>query len=264
MTLGEKLKQARLEAQLSQRQLCGDTITRNMLSQIENGSAKPSYATLQVLSRRLGKPVSYFLEDAPSQNIGLLHQAQTLPAEEALLLLEGYLLPDPGLDSWYWLLTAQCCIELAEKATEENRAGKAQHYLSRGKQALEQVPRFAPLYRRRILLTQYRLEGDAALAEELPDNTAEQLMRGALALAQNRPEQCLSCLDAADTKPDAWCLLRADALMALEQWQAAAALLQSLETRLPEECLPRLEQCYRELKNFEKAYEYACKRRDLT
>ena len=46
MTLGEKIRQARLEAGLSQRQLCGDTVTRNMLSQIENGSARPSMDTL--------------------------------------------------------------------------------------------------------------------------------------------------------------------------------------------------------------------------
>ena len=63
MTLGEKLKQARLEAGLSQRQLCGDVITRNMLSQIENGSARPSMDTLKYLASRLGKPVSYFLEE---------------------------------------------------------------------------------------------------------------------------------------------------------------------------------------------------------
>ena len=42
MELGEKLRQARMEAGLSQRQLCGDVITRNMLSQIENGAARPS------------------------------------------------------------------------------------------------------------------------------------------------------------------------------------------------------------------------------
>lgn len=263
MTLGEKLKQARLEAQLSQRQLCGDTITRNMLSQIENGTAKPSYATLQVLSRRLGKPVSYFLEDAPSQNIALLQQAQSLPAEEALLLLEGYLLPDPGLDSWYWLLTAQCAIELAESAAEENRTGKAEHYLLRAQQAIEHTPRFAPLYQRRLLLLQYKLSGNGALARQLPDNTAEQLMRGAHALLENQPEQCLRYLDTADSQPEMWYLLRSDALMALGQWQTAAQLLQSIETRFPGECLPRLEQCYRELKNYEKAYEYACKRRDL-
>ena len=39
MDIGSRIKQARLEAGLSQRQLCGDTITRNMLSLIENGTA---------------------------------------------------------------------------------------------------------------------------------------------------------------------------------------------------------------------------------
>ena len=63
MELGEKLKQARLAAGLSQRQLCGDALTRNMLSQIENGSARPSMEKLKYFAARLGKPVSYFLEE---------------------------------------------------------------------------------------------------------------------------------------------------------------------------------------------------------
>ena len=62
MSLGEKLRQARMESGLSQRQLCGDEITRNMLSQIEHDTARPSMSTLQYLARRLGLPVSYFLE----------------------------------------------------------------------------------------------------------------------------------------------------------------------------------------------------------
>ena len=63
MELGQRLKQARLEAGLSQRQLCGEEITRNMLSQIENGSARPSMDTLRYLAARLGKPMGYFLEE---------------------------------------------------------------------------------------------------------------------------------------------------------------------------------------------------------
>ena len=61
MELGKRLKEVRLAQGLSQRQLCGDEITRNMLSQIENGSAKPSMDTLRYLANRLGKPISYFL-----------------------------------------------------------------------------------------------------------------------------------------------------------------------------------------------------------
>ena len=63
MELGQRLKSARLEMGLSQRQLCGDVITRNMLSQIEHGTAHPSMETLRYLASRLGKPISYFLEE---------------------------------------------------------------------------------------------------------------------------------------------------------------------------------------------------------
>ena len=62
MELGQRIRRARLDAGLSQRQLCGEYITRNMLSLIENGSAKPSMDTLRYLSEKLHKPVSYFLE----------------------------------------------------------------------------------------------------------------------------------------------------------------------------------------------------------
>ena len=58
MELGQRLKAARLEMGLSQRQLCGDVITRNMLSQIENGSARPSMDTLRYLAAQLGRPIA--------------------------------------------------------------------------------------------------------------------------------------------------------------------------------------------------------------
>ena len=63
MDLGSKLLQARQEAGLSQRQLCEGIITRNMLSQIEHGTARPSMDTLLALAGRLNKPLSWFLDE---------------------------------------------------------------------------------------------------------------------------------------------------------------------------------------------------------
>ena len=79
MELAQKLKQARLDAGLSQKAICGDRITRNMLSQIENGSARPSMETLRYLAGQLGKPISYFLEDdaVTSPNQTLMEQARS-------------------------------------------------------------------------------------------------------------------------------------------------------------------------------------------
>ena len=63
MEIGMRIKQARLEMGLSQRQLCGDVITRNMLSLIESGKAKPSMDTLSYLAEQLGKPMAFFLDE---------------------------------------------------------------------------------------------------------------------------------------------------------------------------------------------------------
>ena len=63
MELGQKIRTVREAAGLSQRQVCGDTITRNMLSRIEHGTVRPSMATLSFLAEKLGKPVSFFLDE---------------------------------------------------------------------------------------------------------------------------------------------------------------------------------------------------------
>ena len=131
MEFGEKLKQARLEAGLSQRQLCGDVITRNMLSQIESGKARPSMATLQYLAGQLGKPVGYFLEEdtAISPNISLMEQArQAYEArhyQQVLQLLQDYRQPDALFDQEYGYLMALAGLELAAVAMERGDALQA-------------------------------------------------------------------------------------------------------------------------------------------
>ena len=63
MTLGQKIKQARIAAGLTQKELVGDHITRNMLSKIENDSATPSVKTLEFLAGRLGLSTAYLMSD---------------------------------------------------------------------------------------------------------------------------------------------------------------------------------------------------------
>lgn len=63
MTLGEKIKAARLARNLTQRELVGDYITRNMLSKIENDAAAPSVRTLEYLAHVLALPMGYFLDN---------------------------------------------------------------------------------------------------------------------------------------------------------------------------------------------------------
>ena len=124
MTLGEKIKQARLEVGLSQRQLCGEKITRNMLSQIENGSARPSMTTLQYFAQRLGRPVSWFLEEAAAPSVN----TQTLET-----LLRSYRQGDYGKAADVW--------------GEEQKDAMYYYLLARAAQGQGEYARAAEYYR---------------------------------------------------------------------------------------------------------------------
>ena len=120
MELGQRIKAARLEKGLSQRELCGTVITRNMLSLIENGSARPSMDTLRYLAGQLEKPISYFLDEAvPSPNQALILAARQVSGEQALLALRDYQAPDPVFDPEYYLISALAFMEMAQQALEE-------------------------------------------------------------------------------------------------------------------------------------------------
>lgn len=67
MKLGEKIKKARIEAKMTQKELVCGKITRNMLSQIENGKATPSVSTLNHITGKLGLPCGYFFADADDE-----------------------------------------------------------------------------------------------------------------------------------------------------------------------------------------------------
>lgn len=68
MTLGQKIRAARIERGLTQKQLVGKYITRNMLSKIENDSATPSVRTLEYLAEQLGLSPGYFIGNTPYSN----------------------------------------------------------------------------------------------------------------------------------------------------------------------------------------------------
>ena len=76
MTLGEKLRQARLDCGLSQKQAAGGQITRNMLSLAEADRARPSMKTLEYLAGLYRKPLSWFLDESTDTK-ALVDQART-------------------------------------------------------------------------------------------------------------------------------------------------------------------------------------------
>ena len=265
MELAQKLKQARLDAGLSQKALCGDRITRNMLSQIENGSARPSMDTLKYLASQLGKPVSYFLEDeaVTSPNQVLMEKARLADPSEALHLLGQYRSPDPTFDRERWLLEALVCLTLAETALVQDKAGYARHLLERAAVAGSRTPYYTADNERRRLLLLHRAGGSVSL-EALPDLTQELLLRAEAALETQDFARCAGFLEAAPEKSVRWHWLKANLLFARKEFAEAKTAFEAAWSQDPRTCCSRLEDCCREMEDFAGAYFYACKLRELS
>ena len=258
MTVGEKIRKARLEQGLSQRQLCGEQVTRNMLSLIENGSARPSMDTLSYFAAQLGKPVSFFLDETAvvSPNADIMASARAAHAAEdyanALALLADYRNPDPVFDSEKALLEALCCLTLAESAISEDRQPYA-------RQLLERIDVSSPYFTAAL-----RREHQLLLGTLPPADDRELLLRAEAALKSENFSRALAYLSAAeDHETDRWNLLCGRTYFAMKHYAKAVPHLQKAENAAPKTCLSALEVCFRELDDFENAYRCACKLREL-
>lgn len=268
MELGARLKQARMEAGLSQRQLCGGEITRNMLSQIENGAARPSMDTLRYLAARLGKPISFFLEEdaVTSPNLEVMAQARSVweagDFEQTLHVLRGYQVPDPVFDREEGLLETLATLEAAREALEDGRGIYAGELLEQlGK--LENGYCAANLERQRLLLlAKARPQLRREICRDLPSLDEELRVRAGDALEQGNSARSAALLDAAEDQenPD-WNFLRGEVYLAGQQYAEAARCYHRAEEAYPEQTAPRLERCYRELEDYKQAYFYACKQK---
>ena len=264
MELGEKLRAARLEAGLSQRELCGEEITRNMLSQIENGTAKPSMKTLTFLAARLGKSVSYFLDETAvvSPNQSVMESARRLydngDFAGAALTLEGYREPDGVYDREKTILQVLCRLELAEQALDLGRELYARKLLE--KADVETAYCGEELRRRRLLLLG-RIRGEK-VSRKLPSLDEELLLRAGESLEGGDTRRAAQLLDAVEKQGSSrWQMLRGEAYLAEKEYSQAARCFQVAETAFPKETAAKLEICYRELGDYRRAYEYACKQK---
>lgn len=254
MELGQLLKQARLEAGLTQRQLCGDQITRNMLSQIENGSARPSMDTLLYLAGQLGKPIGFFLEDSQTP----IQQSRAAWAKhDPAAALEILQTISPATEESA-LLEALCCLSLAEKALQEGLLPYARTLLERASAAGSKTTYYtAELERKRLLLLAQLLpELCTDVVHKLPDD--ELLLRAGAAYQAGDFHRSAALLDcAADRTSSGWNILRGDVCFALEDYAQARTHYQAAEAQ----SLRKLELCCEKLGDYKMAYYYACKQR---
>lgn len=120
MNIGEKIKNLRTSKMMTQQELAGDFITRNMLSRIEHGAALPSLPTVVYLANRLGVPAGFLL--AEEENEFLYQKIRHIPNIRRAFRMGDYRicreLCESALsesDDEIALLMAECAFEIGKE-----------------------------------------------------------------------------------------------------------------------------------------------------
>lgn len=255
MTIGQRIFAARQALGLSQRQLAGENITRNMLSAIEHDKARPSLETLQYLSQKLGKPVGWFLgENLPAvegfETMKLARDAYDCGEfRECLSFLDQI----PGgevLGRERALLRVLATLSLAEQCTDDGRMPYARKLLE--EPLGEDCPYYTAELGRRLAI----LRAKAGFPGAIPEDEGL-LLRAELALREKRYADARRYLDVLDDRGEKWNYLMGEALFGLEDYEKAAECYHRVEETMAKAVRRKLQLCYAALKDFEKAYYYA-------
>lgn len=126
MTLGEKIRNLRNAKMMTQSELAGTVITRNMLSQIENGAAMPSLPTLMYLADKLKVPAGYLIADDESEliyrKISCIDNVKRAYSEGEYRICRSICLNELGFaDDELSLILAGCSLNIGKELFE---AGK--------------------------------------------------------------------------------------------------------------------------------------------
>lgn len=277
MTLGEKLKKARLDRGLTQAQVCGDRITRNMLSQLENDSASPSVRTLEHLADALGVSLGWLLEQDPAAE--QLQQARQLYRQgDFSACYECVCDHAAGQTEEGLLLLIRSALNLGERALADGRLREACNKAGIARERCEgslyagQPEQF----RAGAVLLRCALERQEDPEEFvslfLTDfSETGRLLKARYALARNEIDTAQNLLPSEPTQEmlGECLILRGRVSMARQDYAGAETILHQAETvsrlnRLQRlELYDLLEQCCREREDYRQAYFYATRQLQL-
>lgn len=130
MNIGNKIKELRTAKLMTQSELAGDEITRNMLSRIENGAALPSLGTITYLAARLGVPAGFLLaEDSDEfayKKMNSMKNIKRAYTDKNYEFCRDICLSLPGdTDDELELILAHCCLEMADEAINNGKLHRA-------------------------------------------------------------------------------------------------------------------------------------------
>lgn len=271
MTLGEKIRFVRIKRGLTQRDLCGDKITRNMLSAIENNKANPSLDTIEYISAKLQIPMSYILskEESPftfekQQGIGAIKAAFVEKRYYDCIEMIDSL---DGSDDELNLILANATYECGKKQVLAGSLFSGAAMLMRCVEACngtiyntDSIKKFVPLY---LVLTKNiqspLLELDSSLSDAMFAASEEYELYKYMNLDSSH-----SYSNKIFAKH-----IEAKEMIKRRDYYSAINILVALENAKTGETYNAyaffaiysdLETCYRQIGDFEKAYRYSTKR----
>ena len=274
MTIGQKIKEARLKQRLTQTDLCSGYITRNMLSAIENDKATPSIDTLRGISIALGLPLAYFLSE--ENDLPFFLKKERMPAIKRALETRNYnacvslITKLEVLDDELNYILALCFFELGTQLTKNGSLESAEKYLSL---CLDYCPK--------TMYDTKRFEAIAPLYLAIAKNVSSPLLefddKGYVeefgkSMEYEFYKYLIQDFDFEYTHYQLKTHVKAKALIRERHYQEAVDLLleiddskQSFEynSYIIFSVYADLELCYKQLYQFENAYRYSAKRLSL-
>ena len=273
MTLGKKIKLLRTEKKMTQSELCDGKITRNLLSEIECDKASPSIHTLKFIAMRLETPLSYLLSDeedmffyTKKEHIeGIKRLFASKSYRKCIDLIEAL----PSTDDELNYIMAHCHFELGRGAILHGS-------LRSGSKHLKKSSEFCA----KTVYDTLRIENLILMYSALAQNVQSPLLEfNKDVFLQNLNDDCdfelykylVQDFDYSFKNPIYSKHIEAKNLIKSRKYREAVALLTEIEAASKSDYNSHLvftvycdlENCYRQLMDFESAYRYASKRLSL-
>ena len=270
-SISQKIRRARLEKGLTQGELAGDEITRNMMCRIETGTATPSRATLAYLAERLDLPLLYLLDDTLTLDECAKHlymsdvrrEFKEGHYAEALRLIRKHF---KDYDDETALIAAHCLLSEAEKKLHNGNLESADKTIKEALSLTEKTVYPTSDIRASLSLLSALASNVQSPRYEIDEESYlhlrnDSVMQDLYAYLTDDASSCREPLYLAHIKAREY--LRA------RDYRSALARLQALEERRLADNMSAilifriytdLETCYRELGDFQNAYRYAGKR----
>lgn len=289
MTLGQKIKEARLERNMTQKDVVGDYITRNMLSKIENDSATPSVKTLEYLASALGLPAGYFMSDTGGDELtpeAVDHARAAYrdgDPQTALELLDGVNIDGSGYADEVQLLKAYASYGLAKQKLEDGLSSMAQSLAEDAVYYNDNSMYFSPAFKTEVLLfiAKCRLAIGDGFEEAIQDYHEAYRKQGLgemyrlmmtdyfihLGDTDAAADQMSQIMKISSSYEPEYLMLKAKLELRRSNYETAVEQLRQAEelsegstsNQFMSGLYAMLEECYKELDDFKMAYHYATK-----